>query len=124
MLKPEARQTMKTKLTYVVMATLVFTLGATMAWSQATAAKVTGRITNNGKPLANATVVLTNVDNGKTYTMKTDKSGQFAAVGVAFGIYDEEVSDSSGEKLYKVKVQLANQGDNGLPQDLSVEVRS
>jgi tetratricopeptide (TPR) repeat protein len=56
--------------------------------------------------------------------MKTDKNGLFAGVGVVFGVYDEEVTDSSGEKLYKVKVQLANQGDNGLPQDLSVEVAS
>jgi tetratricopeptide (TPR) repeat protein len=115
---------MKTKLTYVVMATLVFALGATMAWSQATAAKVQGKITNGGKPLANATVVLTNTENGKSYTMKTDKAGQFAGVGVVFGIYEEEVTDSSGEKLYKVKVQLANQGDNGLPQDLSIDVAS
>ena len=115
---------MKTKLTYVVMATLVFALGATMAWSQATAAKVQGKITNGGKPLVNATVVLTNTENGKSYTMKTDKAGQFAGVGVVFGIYEEEVTDSSGEKLYKVKVQLANQGDNGLPQDLSIDVAS
>lgn len=115
---------MKTKLTYMVMATLVFALGATMAWSQATAAKVQGRITNGGKPLANATVVLTNADNGKTVSMKTDKSGQFEGVGVPFGIYEEEVSDSSGEKLYRAKVQLANEDNSGRPQDLSIDVAS
>jgi len=113
---------MKTKLTYVAMAIFIFMLGASAAWSQATAGKVQGRITNGGKPLANADVVLTNADNGKIYKMKTDKDGQFSGVGIQFGVYDEEVTDVSGEKLFKKKVQIT--GEGGAVDNLSIEIAS
>jgi tetratricopeptide (TPR) repeat protein len=118
-LKPEAER-MKTKLTYVAVATLIFMLGASAAWSQATAGKVQGRVTNGGKPMASAEVTLTNTDNGKTYKMKTDKDGQFSAVGIQYGTYEQEVSDVSGEKLFKTKVAIT--GEGGAVQNLSVEV--
>ncbi|HWF04482.1 MAG TPA: carboxypeptidase regulatory-like domain-containing protein [Candidatus Angelobacter sp.] len=111
---------LKTQLTYAVMAIVILMLGATVAWSQATAAKVQGKVTNGGKPLASAEVVLTNTDNGKTYKMKTDKDGTFSAVGIMYGTYQEEVSDLSGEKLFKTKVAVT--GEGGAVQDLSVEV--
>ncbi|HEY2391761.1 MAG TPA: tetratricopeptide repeat protein [Candidatus Angelobacter sp.] len=113
---------MKTKLTYVAMATFIFMLGASVAWSQATAGKIQGRVTNGGKPLASAEVTLTNTDNGKTYKMKTDKDGQFSAVGIQYGTYEQEVSDASGEKLFKTKVAIT--GEGGAVQNLSVEVAS
>jgi Tfp pilus assembly protein PilF len=111
---------LKTQLTYAVMAILIFMVGTTAAWSQATAAKVQGRVTSGGKPLASAEVTLTNADNGKTYKMKTDKDGQFSAVGIMYGRYEEEVSDLSGEKLFKTKVDIT--GEGGAVQNLSVEV--
>jgi tetratricopeptide (TPR) repeat protein len=111
---------MKTKLTYAAMATLIFVLGASAAWPQATAGKVQGRVTNGGKPLVSADVVLTNINNGKVYKMKADKNGQFSAVGLQFGDYEEEVSDVSGEKLYKGKISIT--GEGGAVQDISVEV--
>ncbi len=109
---------MKTKWMYAAILAMLLVIGAAPAWSQA--GRVQGRVTSGGKPLADATVVLTNPETGKTYTMKTDKSGQFTGVGVLFGIYEEEVSDSSGQKLFKTKVQTT--GQNGAPDDLSVEV--
>src|ERR1041385_7932933 len=111
---------MKTKLTYGFIVALMLALSAGMAWSQATAGKVQGTITQGGKPLANAQVVLTNKDTGKTYQMKTDKSGQFSGVGIQFGVYDQVVSDVSGEKLFKRTVQVT--GEGGAVQDLSVDV--
>jgi tetratricopeptide (TPR) repeat protein len=111
---------MKTKLIYGVMAALVMALGAGTAWSQATAGKVQGTITQGGKPLANAEVVLTNMDNGKVYKMKTDKNGQFNGVGIQFGTYNQEISDVSGEKLFKRAVQVT--GEGGAVQDLSIDV--
>ena len=109
---------MKTKWMYAAMVAMLLVIGAAPAWSQA--GRVQGRVTSGGKPLADATVVLTNPETGKTYTMKTDKSGQFTGVGVLFGVYEEEVSDSTGQKLFKTKVQTT--GQNGAPDDLSVEV--
>lgn len=114
---------MKMKWTYAAMATLIFALGAVSVSAQTNTGRIQGRVTSSGKPLADAEVVLSNAETGKTYTFKTDKNGQFSAVGVIFGIYDEEVSDSSGQKLYKAKVQVADQ-HQGAPDDLSVEVTS
>lgn len=113
---------MKTKLIRGVMLSLLLALGAGMAWSQATAGKVQGTITQGGKPLANAQIVLTNKDTGKTYQMKADKNGQFSGVGIQFGTYEEEVSDVSGEKLFKKTVQVT--GEGGAVQDLSIDVSS
>ncbi len=52
---------MKTKLTYPIMVIVLFLVATTTAWSQATAGKVQGTITDGGKPVANADVVLTNI---------------------------------------------------------------
>jgi tetratricopeptide (TPR) repeat protein len=113
---------MKTKSMYGLMLALLFALGAATVWPQATAGKVQGTITQGGKPLGSADVVLTNKDTGKVYKMKTDKSGQFTAVGIQFGTYEQEVSDASGEKLFKKTVQIT--GEGGAVQDLSIEVTS
>jgi len=113
---------MKTKAIYGMAAVLLLTLTASMAWSQATAGKVQGTITQNKKPLAGAEVVLTNKDNAKVYKLKTDKNGQFTGVGIQFGNYEQEISDLSGEKLFKRTVQVT--GEGGAVQDLSVDVSS
>lgn len=113
-------KTIKMKLIYATMVTLIFMLGTTLAWSQATAGKVQGTATSSGKPLASAQVVLTNIDNGKAYKMKTDKDGSFSAVGIMFGNYEEEVTDASGEKVYKGKISIT--GEGGAVQNISVEV--
>jgi len=113
---------MKTKLAFALLTTLLFLATAATAWSQATAGKVQGRVTDSGQPVANAEVVLTNVDNGKTFKMKTDKSGQFSGVGIPFGVYEEEVTASDGTKRFKAKVRVA--GEGGAVDDLSVELTS
>ena len=97
---------MKTKAIYGMAAVLLLALAASMAWSQATAGKVQGTITQNKKPLANAQVVLTNKDNGKKYPMKTDKNGQFTGVGIQFGNYEQEISDLSGENCLRERSRL------------------
>jgi hypothetical protein len=109
---------MKTKPRNTVMVTLLFLAAAAIAWSQATAGKVQGRVTDGGKPVADAQITLTNADNGRTFKMKTDKNGQFTGVGLPFGVYDEEVI--AGEKHFKVKVQI--KGEGGAVDDLSVEM--
>jgi tetratricopeptide (TPR) repeat protein len=111
---------MKTKLTYAVITTLLLLAAGAMAWSQATAGKVQGTVTDGGKPVANAQVTLTNVDNGRTFKMKTDKNGQFNGVGIPFGTYEEEVT--AIDKHYKGKIQV--KGEGGAVDDLSVEMTS
>jgi tetratricopeptide (TPR) repeat protein len=111
---------MKNKLTYAAITTLLFLATAATAWSQATAGKIQGTITDGGKPVANAQVTLTNADNGRTFKMKTDKNGQFNGVGIPFGVYDEEVTAT--DKHYKGKVQV--KGEGGAIDDLSVEMTS
>ena len=89
---------MKTKLLHLLMVALLCTLGAGVAWSQATSGKVKGTITSGGKPVPNAQVILTSIATGKTYKMKTDRDGTFAGVGITFGDYQQEIESATGEK--------------------------
>jgi tetratricopeptide (TPR) repeat protein len=111
---------MKTKLIYTSITTLLFLVAAASAWSQATAGKVQGTITDGGKPVANADVVLTSIANGRTFKMKSDKNGQVSGVGIPFGDYNEEVS--AGEKRFKGQVRI--QGEGGAVDSISVELTS
>ena len=47
-----------------------------------------GEVKNlEGKPFADATVVIKNKESGQTYTAKTDKNGHFVQIGIRPGIY-------------------------------------
>jgi tetratricopeptide (TPR) repeat protein len=112
---------MKTKLTHVCMVALLFVVGAGTAWSQATAAKIKGTITQGGKPVPDVQVILTNKDNGRTYKMKADKNGQVTGVAVPFGNYEEEVLSPSGEALFKRAVSIV--AEKGTTEnDISVDI--
>ncbi|HEY4678474.1 MAG TPA: tetratricopeptide repeat protein [Candidatus Angelobacter sp.] len=111
---------MKTKLTYSLMVIALLLAATAAAWAQATAGKVQGTITDGGKPVPNADVVLTSLANGRTFKMKSDKNGQVAGVGIPFGDYNEEVT--AGEKRFKKQVRIA--GEGGAVDDISVEVTS
>ena len=83
---------MKMKLTYPVIVIVLFLAAGATAWSQATAGKVQGTITDGGKPVANADVVLTSLANG---TNLQDEKRQERAVlrrRIPFGDYNEEVT--------------------------------
>ncbi|HEY2391395.1 MAG TPA: tetratricopeptide repeat protein [Candidatus Angelobacter sp.] len=53
-----------------------------------------------GKPIASALVVYTNIDNKKTYSVKTDPSGNFIIVGLMLGTYDIRITRPTGEQIY------------------------
>ncbi len=110
---------MKNKWTRTKMAALIFMMGAVAAWSQSVG-KVEGRITNGDQPVPNANIVLTNVDTGRTYKIKTDQKGHFESLGIPLGVYNEDISDSSGKKIATNKVQIRN--PNGSSDDLSLDV--
>ena len=80
---------MKTKLTYSAMVIALFLAATATAWCQATAGKVQGTITEGGKPVPNADVVLTSIATGRAFKLKTDKNGQVSGVGIPFGEYNE-----------------------------------
>ena len=111
---------MKIKLTYSVMVIALFLAATATGWAQATAGKVQGTITDGGKPVANADVVLTSIATGRTFKMKSDKNGQISGVGIPFGDYNEEVT--AGDKRFKKEVRIA--GEGGAVDDISVEVTS
>jgi tetratricopeptide (TPR) repeat protein len=102
------------------MTMLLFLAAVSTGWSQATAGKVQGTITEGGKPVANADVVLTSIATGRTFKLKSDKNGQVTGVGIPFGDYNEEVT--AGEKRYKKQVRI--QGEGGAVDDISVEITS
>ena len=53
--------------------------------------------------------------------MKTDKNGQVIGVAIPFGIYTQEVFDSSGQALSKRDTQLVAQNGTTV-NDISMEV--
>ncbi len=110
---------MKTKWIYTAMAALIFISGSVAAWAQATV-KVEGRITNGDKPMATASVVLTNTSTGRTYKMKTDQNGRFESIGIPPGIYDQEVFYSQSQKLAKLRIVIKD--DPNKANDLSLDV--
>src|ERR1051326_2093893 len=81
---------MKTKLTYAVMVMVLFLAAGATAWSPGTAGKVQGTITDGGKPVPNAQVMLTNAATGHNIKLTSDKNGQVIGVGVPFGDLKKE----------------------------------
>jgi tetratricopeptide (TPR) repeat protein len=90
---------MKRNVIVVALGTVLFAVGFLPARSQTVGAQAEGNVTQEGKPLANAPVVFTNTETGKTYKSKTDKNGQFQMLGVPYGSYEVNVLNEKGEKL-------------------------
>jgi tetratricopeptide (TPR) repeat protein len=63
-----------------------------------------------GQPIAGAQVVYTNVANGKTYQMQTDRNGKFHMVGLIPGDYQVEITEPSGRRIYSGR-RPASAGD-------------
>src|SRR5690242_14362197 len=109
--------------------TILLTLAAVLsaaaflpAQAQTVGAPVEGKVTRDGSPFPNAQVVLTNVDTGKTYKSKSEKSGDFSMLGVPYGNYQVEVIGDKGEKLFSEKTSLGtgnSTGSNFLKIDIS-----
>jgi tetratricopeptide (TPR) repeat protein len=90
---------MKRNVIVVALGAVLFAVGFLPARSQTVGAQAEGNVTQEGKPLANAPVVFTNTETGKTYKSKTDKNGQFQMLGVPYGSYEVNVLNEKGEKL-------------------------
>jgi len=97
---------MKRNAIVLALGALLFAVGFLPARSQTVGAQAEGKVTQEGKPLANAPVVFTNTDNGKTYKTKTDKNGEFQMLGVPYGSYEVNVLNAKGEKLSSNRTTL------------------
>src|SRR5258708_5359734 len=99
---------------------LVFLCSSLMTLSQILAGPGTGKITNNGEPLADVKVLLTNPETSRRYDTKTNKAGECSWVGVSYGTYKVQIIDSKGEVLYTNDRGLSVRGDaNGFVADIA-----
>lgn len=91
-------------------------------------AQLSGRVLDRtGKPIPNARVVYTNVDDGRTYKFKTNKKGEFSGLGIEQGVYQIEITGTDGTSLYRTKRNIVEpntpdvkKDTNFLNADLSV----
>lgn len=111
---------MKKNAIVAAVALLLFALGALPMCCQTTV-PVTGKIVGkDGKPLAGAQVVYTNLGNNRTYKVKTDKNGEFVLVGMPYDDYQVEVFGPDGQSVYRAKRSLTSDPESSrLAVDLS-----
>ncbi len=115
---------MKRQSFHLMLLAALLAFATVAAWPQATLTRVTGRVTDGGKPVADAQVVFTNLNTGKTFKAKTDKNGNYAMVGLERTNYQIDVSNSSGEKLYSVKQGITGEtsGQMGGEQQMDIDI--
>jgi tetratricopeptide (TPR) repeat protein len=97
---------MKRSSVLFVLAALLLAFCSKPMWPQAVSAKIEGRITDNGSPVMNAQIALTNTVTAKVYKMKTDNAGAFWLVGIPAGDYKVEIASATGESLITVSRQV------------------
>jgi tetratricopeptide (TPR) repeat protein len=109
-------------------------------------AQVSGRVLDHeGKPLVNAQVTYTNVGQyttggamanyglqkgqvtdstgtGRVYKTKTDKHGEFTIIGVSYGIYQVEIADPQGTRVYSGKKLVGDNTDPDVSNTLDVDL--
>lgn len=117
----EATARMKRNAIVLALATLLSAVVFLPAWSQTVGAPTEGKVTQEGNPLPNVQVVITNVDTNKSYKTKTDKKGEFALLGVPYGNYQIEVFGEKGEKLFTEKTALGT-GNTSSTNVLNIDV--
>jgi tetratricopeptide (TPR) repeat protein len=97
---------MKRNAIFFALTAVLFAAGFLPARAQTVGAPVEGKVTMEGSPFPNAQVVLTNVDTGKSYKSKTEKTGDFSLLGVPYGNYEVAVLGDKGEKLFTQKTSI------------------
>jgi hypothetical protein len=113
--------TMKMNSIVFTLAALLFAVGLAPAHAQTVGQATEGKVTQEGKPLANVQVVLTNLDNGRVYKAKTDKNGGFVVVGIIYGGYQVDVQGEKGEKLFTEKTGIGT-GDTSVNNILAIDI--
>ncbi len=77
-------------------------------------ARVSGQVFDrDGKPWAGITVVVKS-DSGRAYTLKTDKDGKFAQIGMTIGLYTFTITIQDPPVNYSEQHQLSADQDNNI----------
>jgi tetratricopeptide (TPR) repeat protein len=71
-----------------------------------------------GKPIQGAVVEFQNRDTGQTYSLKTDKNGQYLSIGIATGTYNIVLKQDGKEMFHFTGVHI---GLDGLTQDIDLQ---
>src|ERR1700694_133390 len=111
---------MKKHSTLIALAALLFALYSVPSWAQT--AQVRGKVIGqDGQPVAGAQVAYSDPCTVRNYKYKTDKKGEFSAIGMQFAIYQVTITNPAGEQLfYRRQLQIGpNPEENVLSVDLS-----
>jgi tetratricopeptide (TPR) repeat protein len=93
---------MKKQSIFVVLAALLFALCS--APSQAQTGQVRGKVIGqDGQPVVGAQIVYLDTSNGRSYKYKTDKKGEFSAIGIQYSTYRVTITSASGDTLFNRK---------------------
>jgi len=96
---------------YLTILALLSVITSTPASAQN--ATISGKVTDNDKPQPGLNVVYKSVNTGHTVKAKTDKNGDFYAIGVPTDVYDVTVVDSSGKTIFTHdKLSVGQNGDD------------
>lgn len=110
---------MKRQITFYVLAAVLMALLAPAAWAQT--AFIHGFAKDlQGNPIVGGIVQFVNKDNGRKYDIKTDKRGEFTALGIQTGIYTVTLT-KDGQVLFQVSGTRLNSGENQVEIDLKKE---
>jgi tetratricopeptide (TPR) repeat protein len=103
---------MKRRIILCVLAAMIAALGTPAAWGQF--ASVKGFVHDvKGEPIAGATLLFTNRENGRKYELKTNNKGEYSSLGISSGRYDVLLS-KDGQQLWKengISVTLNEMGN-------------
>ena len=112
---------MKRNAIFCALTAVLFAAAFLSAHAQTVGAPVEGKVTMEGSPLPNAQVVLTNIDTGKAYKTKSEKSGAFSFLGMPYGNYQVDVIGDKGEKLFTDKTTIGT-GNTSASNILKIDV--
>jgi len=111
---------MNAKSIRTLLVTVALALCAPSGWSQATATRADGRITDSGKSLPGVQVILSHRDTFEVYRATTDKYGTFSIPEVARGPYLVSVLNASGDKLFRKTLELTSAPDAPIRLDIDI----
>src|SRR5205807_5009990 len=86
----------------IALAALLFALCSVPSLAQT--AQIRGKVIGqDGQPVIGAQVVYSDPATGRSYKYKTDKKGEFSAIGLQFSTYQVTITSPSGEQLFSRK---------------------
>src|SRR5438874_10605669 len=104
-----------------LVAIIVLALAPTSGWSQNVYGTIAGTVTDtSGAAVANATVILTNMDTAQKRSIESDASGNYTFVNILPGRYKLE-GEKTGFKKF-VREPILVQIESGLRVDISLQI--